>query len=89
MTPAKPNDMNDTQVRKKNFATHLMWLLEICLISCSVLWYYERIFNDVIDKGRIRCERLVLRILRGFVIFWFLSSVIHSSFATSFSVNGR
>ena len=80
MNPARPNDMDDTTVGKMNFATHLIWLTEMGLISYSVLFYYERIFDDVIDKGRIRCERLVLRTLYIFVIFWFLSSVIHSTF---------
>lgn len=89
MTPAKPNDMNDTKVGKMNYATHIMWLAETSLISWSVLLYSERVFDDVIDKGRIRCERLVLRILAILVILWFLSSVIHYNFVTWMLINGR
>ena len=94
MTPAKPNDTNDTRVGKMNFATHLMWLTESWLISWSVLFYYDRISNEVMDReknkqGRIERERLVLRILYILVFLWFLSSVIHNSFATLISVNGR
>ena len=89
MTPAKPNDMNGTKVGKMNYATHIMWLAETSLISWSVLLYSERIFNDVIDRGRTRRERLVLRILGVLVILWFLSSVIHYKFATWVSINGQ
>ena len=98
MTPAESNDLNDTKVGKMNFATHLMWLTEMCLISWSVLFYYDRISNEVIDREidrhrikrhRIERERLVLRILYILVFLWFLSSVIHYSFATWFSTNGR
>ena len=89
MNPAKANDMNDTKVGKMNFATHLIWLTEISLISYSVLLYYERTFNDVIDKGRIKRERLVLRILYIAIFLWFLSSVTHYSSATWFFVNDR
>ena len=93
MTPAKSNDINDTKVGKMNFATHLMWLTEMWLISWSVLFYYDRISNEVvdreIDRDRIKRERLLLRILYIIVFLWFLSSVIPYSFATWFSVNGR
>ena len=83
MTPAKPSDTNDIRVGKMNFATHLMWLTESWLISWSVLFYYDRISNEVMDReknkqGRIERERLVLRILYILVFLWFLSSVINS-----------
>ena len=91
-TPAKSNDINDTQVGKMNFATHLMWLAETWLISWSVLLYCDRIFKEIIDReinrDRNKWERLVLRSLYTLVFLWFLSSVIHYSFATWFSVNG-
>ena len=89
MSPAKPNDMNDTQVGKVNFATHLVWLTQMWLISWSLLLYCDRLFKEVIDEGRIRWERLVLRCLYTLVFLWFLSSVIHYSFATWVSINGR
>ena len=92
--PAKPSYIYYFRVCKMNFATHLMWLAEMCLISWSVLLYSERIFSQVIDRERItrkqiRWERPLLHILYTTVFLWFLSSVLHSPSATWFSVNGR
>ena len=72
MIPAKQSDLESDFVPKFNFGIHLAWVVEISLITLSVLAYYYRVFRDMINNKKAKAMIWVPVI---FVFVWALSSV--------------
>lgn len=75
--PTKSSDVNDVTVKIVYFATHLMWLSAFAWNYWSALSYYQFIFGDVVGKGRWGWDKIVVYILHGLVLLWYISSVSH------------
>ena len=54
MTPAKQSDLKSYFAPKFNFGINLGWIAEICLVTLSVLAYYYRVFQDLINDKKAK-----------------------------------
>ena len=54
-----------------------MWLSAFAWNYWSALSYYQFIFGDVVGKGRWGWDKIVVYILHGLVLLWYISSVSH------------
>ena len=72
MSPVRPSDVQNDFVEMINFYIHLCWILALWMTTWSVLAYYRRVFDNMINSRKAEMSLLIPSIL---VPVWAISSV--------------